>query len=37
VRDRLGGRVEKLDLVADPDDPRDLYGMLLRAGVQAAA
>jgi ornithine cyclodeaminase len=37
VRDRLGGRVDKLDLVADPDDPRDLYGMLLRAGVQAAA
>ena len=23
-----------LDLVADPDDPRDLFGMLLRAGVK---
>jgi ornithine cyclodeaminase len=25
------GRVEELDLLADPDDPRDLYGMILRA------
>jgi ornithine cyclodeaminase len=24
---------EDLDLLADPDDPRDLFGMLLRAGV----
>jgi ornithine cyclodeaminase len=34
VRDQLArtGRFEALDLVADPDDPRDLYGMLLRAG-----
>jgi ornithine cyclodeaminase len=33
VRDRLGasGLGEALDLLADPDDPRDLYGMLLRA------
>ena len=33
VRDRLGdtGLYENLDLLADPDDPRDLYGMLLRA------
>ena len=27
-----GGRFAKLDLLADPDDPRDLYGMLLRSG-----
>lgn len=26
-------RCEDLDLLADPDDPRDLFGMLLRAGV----
>jgi ornithine cyclodeaminase len=25
------GRFEMLDLLADPDDPRDLFGMLLRA------
>lgn len=33
VRDRLPdtGLCENLDLLADPDDPRDLYGMLLRA------
>jgi len=33
VRDRLrdAGLYENLDLLADPDDPRDLYGMLLRA------
>ncbi|SLN28413.1 L-lysine cyclodeaminase [Roseivivax jejudonensis] len=28
---------EPLDLLADPDDPRDLYGMLARAGGAAAA
>jgi len=28
--DRLGGHAE-LDLLADPDEPRDLFGMLLRA------
>jgi ornithine cyclodeaminase len=26
-------RCDDLDLLADPDDPRDLFGMLLRAGV----
>jgi ornithine cyclodeaminase len=33
VRDRLGasGLGQDLDLLADPDDPRDLFGMLLRA------
>ncbi|MBJ3762919.1 ornithine cyclodeaminase [Maribius pontilimi] len=33
VRDRLEGTdlYEKLDLLADPDEPRDLFGMLLRA------
>ncbi len=33
VRDqaKATGLFEKLDLLADPDDPRDLYGMLLRA------
>ena len=33
VRDKLAatGLYENLDLLADPDDPRDLYGMLLRA------
>lgn len=35
VQDRLRAypRCEDLDLLADPDDPRDLFGMLLRAGV----
>ena len=27
---------EPLDMIADPDDPRDLYGMLLRARAKAA-
>ncbi|MFT6302670.1 MAG: ornithine cyclodeaminase [Pseudomonadales bacterium] len=33
LRDQLSstGFFTELDLVADPDDPRDLYGMLLRA------
>ncbi|MEP9398894.1 ornithine cyclodeaminase [Mesorhizobium sp. KR2-14] len=33
VRDRLEstGLYEELDLLADPDEPRDLFGMLLRA------
>jgi ornithine cyclodeaminase len=33
VRDQLRatGRYEDLDLLADPDEPRDLFGMLLRA------
>ncbi len=26
------GLFEQLDMIADPDDPRDLFGMLLRAG-----
>jgi ornithine cyclodeaminase len=34
VRDQLPktGLYEELDLLADPDEPRDLFGMLLRAG-----
>jgi ornithine cyclodeaminase len=35
--DRIAARAGRLDLVADPDDPRDLYGMLVRAGANAAA
>ena len=33
LRDRLPetGLYDKLDLLADPDDPRDLFGMLMRA------
>lgn len=33
VLDQLAGTAffEKLDLLADPDDPRDLFGMLMRA------
>ncbi len=33
VRDRLAdaGECQQLDIIADPDDPRDLYGMLQRA------
>src|SRR5690606_28473151 len=32
IHDRLQGTdfFEELDMIADPDDPRDLYGMLLR-------
>ncbi|TIT38762.1 MAG: ornithine cyclodeaminase, partial [Mesorhizobium sp.] len=39
VRDQLQatGLYEELDLLADPDEPRDLFGMLLRAGLQPAA
>ncbi|MCR9055906.1 MAG: ornithine cyclodeaminase [Roseibium album] len=35
IRDLLPrtGHFEKLDLLADPDDPRDLYGMVLRSGA----
>jgi ornithine cyclodeaminase len=35
VRDQLErtGLFEELDLLADPDDPRDLFGMILRAGA----
>jgi len=37
VRDKLAGTsfYEELDLLADPDEPRDLYGMLMRAGAAA--
>lgn len=36
VRDMLPrtGHFEKLDLLADPDDPRDLYGMVLRSTAE---
>jgi ornithine cyclodeaminase len=39
LRDQLArtGQFSELDLLADPDDPRDLYGMLRRAGAKAAA
>ncbi|WP_273726645.1 ornithine cyclodeaminase [Brucella gallinifaecis] len=39
VRDKLQdtGFYEELDLLADPDEPRDLYGMLLRHKQQLAA
>ncbi|MEM6887788.1 MAG: ornithine cyclodeaminase [Pseudomonadota bacterium] len=35
VKDAIGGTelFHPLDLLADPDDPRDLFGMLQRAGV----
>ena len=35
VHDRVKGTsfVQNLDMIADPDDPRDLYGMLMRARV----
>lgn len=34
VRGKLAGTglFANLDMIADPDDPRDLFGMLLRAG-----
>ncbi|GMG82014.1 ornithine cyclodeaminase [Paralimibaculum aggregatum] len=37
VRDRAAatGLFQELDLLADPDDPRDLFGMLLRAAPKA--
>lgn len=36
VHDKVGGTdfAELLDMLADPDDPRDLFGMLERAGAQ---
>jgi ornithine cyclodeaminase len=38
LRDRLEpGFYEDLDLLADPDEPRDLFGMLLRAAGPTAA
>ena len=38
IHDQLGdnGQCEQLDMIADPDDPRDLFGMLERADVSAA-
>ena len=39
VRDRVAGTdlYHPLDLLADPDDPRDLFGMVQRAAPDAAA
>jgi ornithine cyclodeaminase len=39
IKDKLQvtGSAQNLDLLADPDDPRDLYGMLLRAAPVIAA
>ena len=34
---RETGLFEPLDLLADPDDPRDLFGMLLRSAIPAKA
>jgi ornithine cyclodeaminase len=38
VRDRIAGTdlFTPLDLLADPDDPRDLFGMVMRAGPGAS-
>lgn len=39
VHERMvaAGACEPLDLIADPDDPRDLFGMLMRAAVTRIA
>ena len=39
IRDQLKGTglYQPLDMLADPDDPRDLFGMLRRSGKTAAA
>ncbi|WP_449255370.1 ornithine cyclodeaminase [Bosea sp. (in: a-proteobacteria)] len=39
VHERISeaGTYAELDLIADPDDPRDLFGMLMRAAPGAAA
>lgn len=39
VRDQLAEypKFSELDLLADPDDPRDLFGMVLRSGLRQAA
>ena len=29
----MTGMYENLDMIADPDDPRDLYGMVRRSGA----
>ncbi len=36
LRDQLErtGRFQTLDMIADPDEPRDLFGMILRAGAE---
>lgn len=34
---RTTGLFAELDMIADPDDPRDLFGMILRAGAARAA
>lgn len=31
------GVYDELDLIADPDDPRDLFGMLMRAAIPVPA
>ncbi|MBV6633074.1 MAG: ornithine cyclodeaminase [Alphaproteobacteria bacterium] len=39
VRDKIDGTefYDRLDMLADPDDPRDLFGMLLRAQAKQGA
>jgi ornithine cyclodeaminase len=39
VRDQVRdtGLYQELDLLADPDEPRDLFGMLLRASAAQSA
>ena len=39
VRDRIRGTglYQELDMLADPDDPRDLFGMLMRSKAASAA
>lgn len=32
TRPGMSAMYENLDMIADPDDPRDLYGMVLRSG-----
>jgi ornithine cyclodeaminase len=34
---RATGLFQNLDMIADPDDPRDLFGMILRAQAEMAA
>lgn len=38
LRDQLesSGLYDALDMIADPDDPRDLFGMVRRAGMEGA-
>ena len=39
IRGKLAetGLYDDLDMIADPDDPRDLFGMILRATPQGRA